>query len=114
MTYLKKAISLWYIYLTLNPKVIKIKIYQYKHQFIIIVLIYFNLFRKVFLTTIYVLQVESLLAAREFFSSWAGRTLFDHIIFYPFVVGYVSDQASVCSLKWDVVVMNEVFKGGVF
>ena len=60
MIYLKKAINLWYIYLTLKPKLLKIKTYQYKHHFLLLVLIYFNLFREVFLTTIHVLQIESL------------------------------------------------------
>ena len=48
MTYLKKAINVRYIYLTLQPKMIKTKIYQYKHHFLLIILIYLNLFVKVF------------------------------------------------------------------
>ena len=38
----------------------KIYIYQYKHRFLLIILIYINLFRKLFLTTKHVPQVESL------------------------------------------------------
>ena len=60
MTSLKKAIILRYIYLTLKPKLIRIKTYQYKHHFLLLVFIYFDLFRKVFLTTIHVPQIESL------------------------------------------------------
>ena len=60
MTSLKKAIILRYIYLTLKPKLIKIKTYQYKHQFLLFILIYFNLFIKAFLTTICVPQIEFL------------------------------------------------------
>ena len=55
MTFLKKDINLRNIYLTLKPKLINIKTYQYEHQFLLLILIYFNLFRKVFLTKIYVL-----------------------------------------------------------
>ena len=51
---MKKAINLRYIYLTLKPKLIKIKTYQYEHHFLVLVLIYFNLFGKVFLTTMHV------------------------------------------------------------
>ena len=60
MTSLKKAINLRYIYLTLKPKIIKIEIYQYEHHFLLLILIYFNLFRKVFLTTIHVPKIDSL------------------------------------------------------
>ena len=60
MTSLKKAINLWYINLTLKPKLIKIKTYQYEQHFMLLILIYFNLLRKVFLTTIPVPQIESL------------------------------------------------------
>ena len=60
MTYLKNAINLRYIYLTLKPKLIKIKTYKYEHHFLLLILIYLNLFRKVFLTTIHVPQIESL------------------------------------------------------
>ena len=60
MIYVKKAIILRYIYLTLKPKLIQIKTYQYKHHFLLLVLIYFNLFRKTFLTAIHVLQIEPL------------------------------------------------------
>ena len=61
MTYLKKFINLQYIYLTLQPKLTKyIHIYQYTHHFLLLVLIYLNLCRKVFLSTIHVPQIESL------------------------------------------------------
>ena len=60
MTSLKKAILLRYIYLTLKPKLLSIKTYQYEHHFMMLVLIYFNLIRKLFLTTIHVPQIESL------------------------------------------------------
>ena len=60
MTSLKKAIILQYIYFTLKPTLIKIKTYQYELHFLLLILIYFNLFRKVFLTTIHVPQIESL------------------------------------------------------
>ena len=56
----EKAVNLRYIYLTLKPKLIKIKTYQYEHHFLLLVLIYFNLFRKVVLTTIRPPQIESL------------------------------------------------------
>ena len=46
MTSLKKAINLQYIYLTLKPKVIKIKTYQYENHFLLLILIYFNPFRE--------------------------------------------------------------------
>ena len=59
MTSLKKAIILRYIYLTLKPKLIKIKTYQYEHHFLLLILIYFNLFRKLFLTKIHVPQIDS-------------------------------------------------------
>ena len=42
MTCLKKAINLRYIYPALKPKLIKIKIYQYEHHFLLLVLIYYN------------------------------------------------------------------------
>ena len=48
MTSLKKAINLQYTYLTLKPKLIEIKTYQYEHHFLLLVLIDFNLFRKLF------------------------------------------------------------------
>ena len=57
---MKKATILRYMYLTLKPKFKKIKTYQYEQHFLLIVLIYLNLFRKVFLTTIHVPQSESL------------------------------------------------------
>ena len=60
MTSLKKSINLRYIYLNLKPKLIKTKTYQYEHHFLLIVLIYFNIFRKVFLTTTHVPQIEPL------------------------------------------------------
>ena len=60
MTSLEIAINLLYIYLTLKPKIIKIKTYQYEHHFMLLVLAYINLFRKLFLTTIHVPQIESL------------------------------------------------------
>ena len=46
MTSLEKAINSRYIYLTLKPKLLKIKTYQYEHHFLMLVLIYFNLFRE--------------------------------------------------------------------
>ena len=52
---MKNAISLQYIYLYLEPKLIIIKTYKYEHHFLLLILIYFNLFRKVFLTKIHVL-----------------------------------------------------------
>ena len=55
----EKAIILRYIYLTLKPKLIKFKIYQYEHHFLQLVFIYLNLFKKVFLTKINVPQIES-------------------------------------------------------
>ena len=39
MTSLKKAIILRYIYLTLKPKLIQIKTYQYEHDLLLLVLI---------------------------------------------------------------------------
>ena len=59
MTSLKKAIILRYIYLTLKTKIIIIKTYQYENHFLLIILIYFNVFKKVFLTTIHVPQIDS-------------------------------------------------------
>ena len=60
MTSLKKAIILRYIYLTLKPKLIRTKTYQYEHHFLLLILIYYNLFRKMILTTMHVPQIESL------------------------------------------------------
>ena len=60
MTFLKKAINLRYIYLTLKPKIINNKTYLYEHHFPLLVLIYFNVFRKGVLTTVHVPQIESL------------------------------------------------------
>ena len=60
MTSLKKAIILLYIYLTLKQKIIKAKTYQYDHHFLLLMLIYSNLFRKEFLNTIHVPQIDSL------------------------------------------------------
>ena len=42
------------------PLGIKIEKYQYKHHFLLIIRIYFNLFRKVVLTTIHVQKIEFL------------------------------------------------------
>ena len=56
----ENAIILRYIYLNLKPKLIRIKTYQYGHHFLLLVLIYLNLFRKVFFTTIHVPSIESL------------------------------------------------------
>ena len=60
MTSLKEDITLRYIYLTLKPKLIKIKTYQYDHHFLLLILIYLNLFRKLFLTTIHVPKIDYL------------------------------------------------------
>ena len=60
MTSLKNAMILRYIYITLKPKLIKIKTYQYENHYLMLIFIYFNLFRKMFLTTIRVPQIESL------------------------------------------------------
>ena len=57
---MKKAIILWYIYLTLKPKLVKIKTNQYEHHFLLLILIYFNLSIKLFWTTIQVPKIESL------------------------------------------------------
>ena len=59
MKFLEKSIILQYIYLTLKPKLIRIKEYQYEHHFLMLNLIYFNLFRKGFYTKIHVPQIES-------------------------------------------------------
>ena len=59
MTSLKKAIIIRYIYIALKPKKIKTKSYKYDHHFLLLILIYFNLFRKVFLTTIHVPQIDA-------------------------------------------------------
>ena len=56
----KKAIILRYMYLNSKPKLIKIETYKYKHHIMLLILIYFNLLRKVFLTQIHVPQIESL------------------------------------------------------
>ena len=48
MTSLKNAIHLQYIYLTLKQIIIIIETYQYEHHFMLLILIYFNLSRKVF------------------------------------------------------------------
>ena len=60
MMSLKKDIILRYIYLTLKPKINKNLKYQYEDYFIMLILIYFNLFRKGFLTKIPVTQIDSL------------------------------------------------------
>ena len=60
MTSLNKVIILRYIYLTLKPKLIKIKTHQYEHHFLLLILICLNLFRDVFLTTINAPKIESL------------------------------------------------------
>ena len=59
MTSQKKAIVLRYIYLTLKPKLIKIETNEYEHHILLLIFIYFNLFRKSFLNTIHVPQIES-------------------------------------------------------
>ena len=56
----KKAIIVQYINLTLKPKIIRIKTYQYENLVLLLILIYFNWFRNVFLTTIHVPQIEYL------------------------------------------------------
>ena len=48
MTSLKKSMILRYIYLTLKPKFKEIKTYQYEHHFLLLILLYFDLFRNVF------------------------------------------------------------------
>ena len=60
MTSPKKDINLQYIYLTLKPKLIKIETYPYEQHFMLLILIYFNLFIKMFFTTIHVPQIKSL------------------------------------------------------
>ena len=60
MTSLKKAIILRYIYLTLKQIILRIKTYEYEHHFLLLILINFNLFIRVFLSTKNVLQIESL------------------------------------------------------
>ena len=51
MTSLEKAINLGYLFLTYKPGK---KTHQYMHLFLLHVLVYFNFFRKVFLTPIHV------------------------------------------------------------
>ena len=53
MTSQEKAINLRYIFITFKPK-IYIKTHQYIHLFILHVMVFFNLFRRVFLTPIHV------------------------------------------------------------
>ena len=55
----KMTIFLQYIYLNLKPKLIKIETHEYEHHILLLILIYFNLFRKLFLINIHVLQIES-------------------------------------------------------
>ena len=60
MTSLKKShyftVHIYYF----ETKINKNQTYQYEHNFMLLVLIYFNLFRKVFSTQIHVPQIESL------------------------------------------------------
>ena len=43
-----------------KTKVNKIKAYENEHRILLLILIYLNLFREVFLTTIHVSQIETL------------------------------------------------------
>ena len=60
MTSQEKATILRYVYLTLKQKLTKIKTYEYEHHILLLILISFNLFKKLFLTKIHVLQIESI------------------------------------------------------
>ena len=80
MTSLKISINLRYIYFTLKPRIIVIKTYQYENYFLLPILIYFNSFRKYFLTKTHVPQIESLylvimIATWLFFSSGDGTNI---------------------------------------
>ena len=55
----KKAICTVYIS-ELKTKINRIKTYEYEHHIPLLILIYFNLFSKVFLTKIHAPQIESL------------------------------------------------------
>ena len=86
----KKAILLWSIYHTLKPKLLKIQTFEYEHLIMMLILIHFNLFSKVFLTTVHVPQIDSLywviVIATSYFSHLRSEPLYIKPVSFVFII----------------------------